>query len=151
MLILPACLPNTGNNNEASRQKKIFTTLCYVKITIFPQRFRTKLRFCSKPGNRELMLASTDVIYPHVSDLPGLLLCLYILHLVEIWTGVTHAWLTDWLTTLKDRATQLLIKYKSGALVTQYLFAKAEKISFQVQPVWLFLEMSTQVHLTYFW
>ena len=30
--------------------------------------------------------------------------------------------LTDWLTDshLKDRATQLLIKYKSGALVTQY-------------------------------
>ena len=28
--------------------------------------------------------------------------------------------LTDRLTTLKDRATQLLIKYKSGALVTQY-------------------------------
>ena len=31
-------------------------------------------------------------------------------------------WLTDWLTdsqTLKDRATQFLIKYKSGALVTQ--------------------------------
>ena len=27
--------------------------------------------------------------------------------------------LTDSLTTLKDRATQLLIKYKSGALVTQ--------------------------------
>ena len=27
--------------------------------------------------------------------------------------------LTDWLTTLKDRATQLLKKYKSGALVTQ--------------------------------
>ena len=27
--------------------------------------------------------------------------------------------LTDW-QTLKDRATQLLIKYKSGALVTQY-------------------------------
>ena len=25
-----------------------------------------------------------------------------------------------WLTTLKDRATQLLIKYKSGALVTQF-------------------------------
>ena len=24
--------------------------------------------------------------------------------------------------TLKDRATQLLIKYKSGALVTQYIF-----------------------------
>ena len=30
-----------------------------------------------------------------------------------------HACLTDRLTTLKDRATQLLIKYKSGALVTQ--------------------------------
>ena len=44
--------------------------------------------------------------------------CLYILHKVEIWKGVTHAWLTDW-QTLKDRATQLLIKYKSGALVTQ--------------------------------
>ena len=29
--------------------------------------------------------------------------------------------LTDRLTTLEDRATQLLIKYKSGALVTQYL------------------------------
>ena len=28
--------------------------------------------------------------------------------------------LTDWQTTLKDRATQLLIKYKSGALVTQF-------------------------------
>ena len=47
--------------------------------------------------------------------------CRYILHKVEIWTGVTDAWLTDWLTDshLKDRATQLLIKYKSGALVTQ--------------------------------
>ena len=30
-----------------------------------------------------------------------------------------HAYLTDRLTTLKDRATQLLIRYKSGALVTQ--------------------------------
>ena len=29
--------------------------------------------------------------------------------------GLTHCWLT----TLKDSATQLLIKYKSGALVTQ--------------------------------
>ena len=42
--------------------------------------------------------------------------CLYILQKLEIWTGVTDAWLT----TLKDRATQLLIKYKSGALVTQF-------------------------------
>ena len=33
---------------------------------------------------------------------------------------LTH-WLTHWLTTLKDRATQLLLKYKSGALVTQLL------------------------------
>jgi len=33
-------------------------------------------------------------------------------------------WLTDWLTDshLKDRATQLFIKYKSGALVTQVGF-----------------------------
>ena len=30
-----------------------------------------------------------------------------------------HGCLTDWLTTLKDRATQLLIRYKSGAFVTQ--------------------------------
>ena len=43
--------------------------------------------------------------------------CLYILHKVEIWTGVKDA--THSLTTLKDRATQLLIKYKSGALATQ--------------------------------
>ena len=34
-----------------------------------------------------------------------------------------HACLTDWLTHshLKDRATQRLIKYKSGALVTQFI------------------------------
>ena len=47
------------------------------------------------------------------------LLCLYTLQKVDIWTGVTDAWLTD--SQRKDRATQLLIKYKSGALVTQYL------------------------------
>ena len=46
-------------------------------------------------------------------------LCLYILNKVEIWTDVTDPLLTHWLTTLKDSATQLLIKYKSGALVTQ--------------------------------
>ena len=39
----------------------------------------------------------------------------------EIWTGVTDALLTHSLTTLKDKATQLLIKYKSGALVTQLI------------------------------
>ena len=44
--------------------------------------------------------------------------CLYILQKVEIWTGVTNAWLTD--SQSKDRATQLLKKYKSGALVTQW-------------------------------
>ena len=33
-----------------------------------------------------------------------------------------HACLTDRLTILKDRATQLLIKYKIGALVTQFIF-----------------------------
>ena len=38
-----------------------------------------------------------------------------------------HACLTDRLTTLKDRATQLLIKYKSGALVTQLLKIKIAK------------------------
>ena len=32
-----------------------------------------------------------------------------------------HACLTDRLTTLKDRATQLLIKFKTGALVTQFI------------------------------
>ena len=32
--------------------------------------------------------------------------------------------LTHSLTTLKDSATQLLIKYKNGALVTQYAFSK---------------------------
>ena len=41
--------------------------------------------------------------------------CLYILHKVEIWTGVTGALLTHSLTTLKNGATQLLIKYKSWA------------------------------------
>ena len=47
-------------------------------------------------------------------------LCLYILHKVEISTDVTDASRTD-SQTLKDSATQLLIKYKSGALVTQSL------------------------------
>ena len=45
--------------------------------------------------------------------------CLYILNKVGIWRDVTDAWLT----TLKDSATQLLIKYKSGALVTQILLS----------------------------
>ena len=44
-------------------------------------------------------------------------LCLYILHKVEIWSGVTDALLT----TLKVRATRLLLKHESGALVTQNL------------------------------
>ena len=37
------------------------------------------------------------------------------LHKEEIWSGVTNALLTD---NLKDRATQLFIKYTSGALET---------------------------------
>ena len=45
-------------------------------------------------------------------------LCLYILNKVEIWTGITDTLLTHW-QTLKDSATQLLINYKSGALVMQ--------------------------------
>ena len=36
--------------------------------------------------------------------------------------------LTHSLTTLKDRATQLLIKYKSGALVTQFNVPKSSRI-----------------------
>ena len=43
----------------------------------------------------------------------------FILNKVETWSGFTDGFLTDSLTTLKDRATQLLIKYESGALVTQ--------------------------------
>ena len=39
--------------------------------------------------------------------------------------------------TLKDRATQLLIKYKSGALVTQY-----HKCTFCVETPKISLEMS---------
>ena len=46
-------------------------------------------------------------------------LCLYILHKEEIWSGVTDAYTDS--QTLKDKATQLLIKCKSGALVTQFL------------------------------
>ena len=41
---------------------------------------------------------------------------------MPLWKGVADASLTDSLTTLKDGATQLLIKYKSGALVTQFDF-----------------------------
>ena len=36
--------------------------------------------------------------------------------------------LTDSLTTLKDRATQLLIKYKNGALVTQSLVVQHSEL-----------------------
>ena len=48
---------------------------------------------------------------------------------MEIWTGVTDALLTDSLTTLKDSATQLLIEYKSGALVTQRAQWNQNKVS----------------------
>ena len=41
---------------------------------------------------------------------------------VDIWTGVTElmTYSPTHSHTLKDSATQLLIKYKSGALVTQF-------------------------------
>ena len=42
---------------------------------------------------------------------------------VEIWTGVTDPLQTEGLT-LKDSATQLLTKYKSGTLVMQYSIQK---------------------------
>ena len=58
--------------------------------------------------------------------------CLYILHKVEIWAGVTDAWLTHW-QTLKDSVTQLLIKYKSGAVVTQYV--RVESCIDQTKPI----------------
>ena len=45
----------------------------------------------------------------------GIYAFIYILHKVAIWSGVTDALRTDF----EDRATQLLIKCKSGALVTQ--------------------------------
>ena len=38
---------------------------------------------------------------------------------VDIWTGVTDTLLTH-SQTLKDRATQLLMKYKSGTLVKKF-------------------------------
>ena len=50
-----------------------------------------------------------------------------------------HGSLTDSLThsqTLKDRATQLLIKYLSGALVTQ-LFFEWRKFYFSIDNKWI--------------
>ena len=41
--------------------------------------------------------------------------------------------LTDRLTTLKDRATQLLIKYKSGALVTQFFVEEKARLDLQLK------------------
>ena len=64
--------------------------------------------------------------------------CLYILQKVEIWTSVTDAWLTHSLThhwqTLKDRAIQLFIKYKGGALVTQLALCLHKPGSWQTRP-----------------
>ena len=56
----------------------------------------------------------------------------HVLNEVEIWTGVTDALRTDWLTdwqSLKDSATQLLINYKSGALVAQLGNVASESLS----------------------
>ena len=77
-------------------------------------------------------------------------LCLYILHKVEIWKGVTHP---DGLTTLTDRATQLLIKYKSGALVTQLMTQSVPHVGLELRcqlktPLLLMLEFRNfQSHL----
>ena len=57
------------------------------------------------------------MVIDDTGSVEGIYKCLYILHKVEIWTSVKDA--TPTLTTLKDRATQLLIKFKTGALVTQ--------------------------------
>ena len=67
---------------------------------------------------------------------------------VEIWTGVTDALRTDGLT-LKGRATQLLIKYKIGALVTQYT-QEMEVAVAQKGLIWLKLLISKndQVNFT---
>ena len=46
--------------------------------------------------------------------------------------------LTDRLTTLKDSATQLLIKYKSGPLVTQLKFScVAKSVLLRPRLIWL--------------
>ena len=42
----------------------------------------------------------------------------------------------DRLTTLKDRATQLLIKYKSGAFVTQFRCSALKMVS--LSKTWLY-------------
>ena len=52
----------------------------------------------------------------HKNEAPyGQQISSHMLHKVEIWSGVTDALLT----TLKDRTTQVVLKFKSGALVTQ--------------------------------
>ena len=81
--------------------------------------------------------------------------CLYILQKVEISTGVTDAWLTDSLTTLKDSATQRLIEYKSGALVTQLQFNLKVKRVCTCLLVWFLLlwtiwELSIEFDIYFF-
>ena len=51
------------------------------------------------------------------------LVCLYILEKVEIWSGDTDAWQTDWQTS-EDRATQLLSSIKHKLSHAIYLFSK---------------------------
>ena len=74
-------------------------------------------------------------------------LCLHILNKVDISTGVTNDLLTHW-QTLKNRATQLLIKYKSGALVTQYVHCSFQSVlnrllrhGLAVPTIWLTAEI----------
>ena len=63
----------------------------------------------------------------------------------EIWTGITDALLTHSLTTLKDRATQLLIKYESGALVTQLSLIKHSNISGAYHHLGILQKICTQM------
>ena len=46
---------------------------------------------------------------------------------MDIWTGVTDTLRID-SQTFEERATQLRIKYKSGALVTQYINSGRDSI-----------------------
>ena len=48
------------------------------------------------------------------------------------WRSGRVSRMPDWLTTLKDKATQLLIKFKTGALVTQWILHIEERESNEI-------------------
>ena len=58
-----------------------------------------------------------------IDDDTGSVEGLYILHKVEIWSGVTDALRAD------SQTTQLLIKYKSGALVSRNAIQNTNQVS----------------------